>query len=350
MVEKTLFDFQAQPKSAWLTVNRGCNFRCKWCYGQATGFDPSDTMSLELAKELTIIAKETGIQTVNLIGGEPTIWPFLSDYISFCKSNQVETGLITNACRFGDDSFWNEYRNNPCDHIGISVKCGNRKGFVEATGVDSFDKTMLGIKRGMSFYDASFSTVYNEMVGKEGLLEIATACKELGARSMTVSLCSIILKDNSISSAYAVENSLLVHDLLSMYPILDSLFDGSVLFELFTPLCIFPEEFIEQLFNKGQISSVCHVHDRSGIVFDTNGSVLPCNTMIGNHIAHYGIDFKNGSQLLEFLNSDEIIDDYRILLRYPSIECSACRYNQRCKGGCILNWLELDPRVCKAII
>lgn len=342
------FDFQAKPASAWITVNRGCNFRCKWCYGQSTFFDPNDNMTLELAKHLVVIAKESGINYFTLIGGEPTIWEPLDDFISFCKSTCVKLGMITNGYRFCDNHFWEAYSKNPCDSVGVSVKSGNRSSFIEATGVDCYEETMVGIKRVMSLYNTGFSTVYNDLVGEEGLLEIAKNLRSQGAPSMTINLCSPVLGEEGISHTYSVSLQKTVESIMSMYPVLDNLYEGQVTFELFVPLCLFPESFISAIYEKGQLSSICHVHDRSGIVFDTNGDLLPCNAMIGNHIAKYGTDFLDGSSLLRHLNSDKLINDYRSLLRYPSEECSSCKWNRRCKGGCILNWAVFTPEICRA--
>ena len=343
------FDFQARPKSAWITVNRGCNFRCKWCYGQSSCFNPNDNISLELAERIVSIAKEAGVKLFTLIGGEPTIWNPLDEFISFCKASGVEVGMVTNGYRFSDDNYWDEYCKNPCNYIGVSVKSGNKSNFIEATGVDFYEKTMLGIKRAMSFHKAGFSTVYNDLVGEDGLLEIAENCRKIGASSMTLSLCSPILDETGVSDIYSVATQKIATSLIRVYPILDELFEGHLNLELFLPLCLFPEDFISMVYEKGQLSSICHIHNRTGIIFDTNGDILPCNTMIGNHIAQYGVDFDDGISLLRHLNSPKLIDDFRALLRYPSKECTSCKWNRRCKGGCILNWTVLDPAVCRAI-
>ena len=39
-------------KTCWLTVNRACNFRCKWCYERSTNYLSSDDMSLDKAKQI----------------------------------------------------------------------------------------------------------------------------------------------------------------------------------------------------------------------------------------------------------------------------------------------------------
>ena len=343
------FDFQAKPTCAWITVNRGCNFRCKWCYAQSSNFNQNDNMSLDMAKNLVLISKDIGVNSFVVIGGEPTIWRPLNEFVAFCKSNCVKVGLVTNGYKFSDDTYWHEYRLNPCDFVSVSVKSGNRASFISAVGLDLYDKSMIGIQRIMSLHKTGFSTVYNGLIGKEGLLEIAHKCKILGASSMSINLCSPVLGGTYVQNDYAINTRNISADIISVYPILDELYQGHLDIALFVPLCLFPKDFIDMLFDKGQLTSICHVHNRTGIVFDTNGNVLPCNSMLGNSIAQYGSDFFDSESLLKHLNSPELIENYRFLLRYPSDECSSCMFNRRCKGGCILNWTTFNPTICRAV-
>ena len=74
------------------------------------------------------------------------------------------------------------------------------------------------------------------------------------------------------------------------------------------PLCFFPEAFIERLKNMESISNLCHLHNRSGVVFDTNLNLLPCNAMFKFPFAIYGKDFDDGDTLLKFWNSPKITE------------------------------------------
>ncbi|MBR3256279.1 SPASM domain-containing protein [Candidatus Saccharibacteria bacterium] len=82
------------------------------------------------------------------------------------------------------------------------------------------------------------------------------------------------------------------------------------------------------------------------MVFDTDGFILPCNSMVGVKIGRIDKDFIDGPGLMTLLSQEEIRDGYREMLRYPSSECSDCGYNDYCRGGCIVNWMVLDPDIC----
>jgi molybdenum cofactor biosynthesis enzyme MoaA len=135
-------DFCCNPVTTWLTVNRQCNFRCPWCYGEGTHYEPKETMSIETAKELVKISIEAGSRNFTIIGGEPTLWPHLFELNQFCRELGATTGIITNSARFGNDEFWEQYKQCPCDNISVSVKSVDRVQFQNVTKAKLFDQTI----------------------------------------------------------------------------------------------------------------------------------------------------------------------------------------------------------------
>lgn len=345
-----LFDFSCNPKMAWLTVNRNCNFRCQWCYGENTHYDAKDTMSLKTAKELVRIGIEAGAKHFNIIGGEPTMWPNLLELNGFCKNLGVTTGLITNAARFGDDKYWERYQKNPCDKISISVKSVGREQFENVTKAKIYNKTMIGIERAINFYQTGITTVHNSLVGLKGLKQIATTCRELGAKSIIVNMCSPVITEDGVDQGFSIEQEQLVKDVLDMYPFLDKLYDSKIEIDIQMPLCLFPISFIDATLAKGQLATVCQVFSRSGINYDINGDVMICNQLFNGIIAKKGVDYHDGQSLLSHLNQDSLRKDYKKLLRYPSKACIDCRLKNDCRGGCLVNWMVLDPSICHTIL
>lgn len=346
------YDFTANPKSFWLTVNRKCNFRCKWCYAESSRYQSNDIMTLKKAKEIIDLACGMDVHQVTLTGGEPTYWKSLFNFNQYCKDKGVHVGMVTNACMFGNDGFWGKYLESPCESVGISVKGVNLAHFKNLVNAPKlFKQTLCGIERAMNFYhDIGVSTVYNNLVSIEDLKEIATISKELGAKSFIVSPCTATLSNGGPSGEYMVEPHKLASDIMEVYPFLNRLFEGNIEFEMSLPLCLWPKGFIEQLIDKNQIIGACHVQDRSGLIFDTKGDIMPCNGMMGIYVAKQGIDFKDAKSLIDHLNCQNLRDNYAELLRYPADCCKDCSYNDRCRGGCIINWTVLDPqKLCHAI-
>jgi len=326
------FDFKCRPEVAWITVNRQCNFRCLWCYGEDMHYSAKDTMSLETAKQLVKASIDIGIKYFNIIGGEPTLWSDLFEFNKFCMSLGVITCLVTNAARFGDDEYWDKYKCNPCDEISISVKSTDEDEFQHITKSSFFDRAIKGIQRGINFYKSGVTTVYNSRVGLDGLKRIAVDCRKLGANYFVVDLCTPVIDKGEISSGYSIEPEQLAKDIMEMQPFLDELYDGHVEIAIYIPLCLFPESFIEKMIEKRQLTTVCQVYGRSGLNFDIHGDVMLCNQLFDTIIAKKDVDYNDGPRLLTHLNSKGVRNDYKKLLRYPDKSCSECRWDLDCRG------------------
>lgn len=143
---------QIEPKSAWITVNRACNFRCQWCYAQGTDYDVEKSMTLELAEQLLNLIISLGIRSVTIIGGEPTLWNPLLDFNKLCNSKKVRTTLVTNAMRFGDDTFWEKYQLAQNSRVGISVKAFDDESLKRVASVNSFKLSKKGLERGITAF------------------------------------------------------------------------------------------------------------------------------------------------------------------------------------------------------
>jgi len=345
-----LFDYTCNPNMAWITVNRACNFRCKWCYGESSNYRSEDSMSLELACELVDIGMEAGATHFNIIGGEPTIWQHLFDLFTYCREKGATCGLITNASRFGDDEYWERYQQNPCDRISISVKSTDPEQFELVTNSTAYNKTIKGIERAVKFHKTGVTTAYNSLVGMSGLKDIAVKCKDLGASAIIVNMCSPILDEyGGVKKGYSIDYGQISKDTMEMVQYLEKIYGENTEIDIQTPLCLFPEDFIEEYLGANRIMTMCQVFARSGINFNNNGDVIVCNELMNGVIAKKGIDFLDGKSLLAHLNSRELKNQYRELLRYPAECCTDCRWKDNCRGGCLMNWFILDPAICHAV-
>jgi radical SAM protein with 4Fe4S-binding SPASM domain len=344
------FDFSCQPTVAWLVVNQACNMRCKWCYGEGTHYNPEDSMTLETAKELVDIAIEAGVSHFNIIGGEPTIWQHILDLFDYGRLKGATVGLITNAANFGDDDFWQKYAENPADQISISVKSVDPEEFAYVTSSKLFEKTMKGIERAIKLHHTGVTTVYNSLVGMDGLKNIAIECKKLGANSIIVNMCSPTIDEYGVANkGYSVDPEKLAKDTIEMVDYLNGLYDGEAEVDIQMPLCLFPPDFVEKNLKAKKIMTLCQVFSRAGINFNFKGDVTVCNELTVEAIARKGVDFTDGASLLRHLNSQPVRDFYSEVLRYPAECCEMCRWKVDCRGGCLMNWLIFESEICHAV-
>lgn len=328
------------PHAAWLTVNRKCNFRCKWCYAEDAGYSEKE-MTLELAKKLFELCYKIGIKKILLIGGEPTLWKHLLDFNEHCSKYKTETILVTNGARFGNDSFWKQYLKHPNSQIGLSLKAGNSIELEKLTGFSNFELFSKGMFRAINQLNANISLTYNSCYVNH-LVDMACFAKKQGAKSLKIDFCSTVFIDGKADSTYMLNPEDMVKNIVGNYDFINDLFNGCLVFEMMVPFCIWPKEFIEKLKAKGQILSVCHVHKKEGIIFDEEGNLLMCNALFDYPLGKYGIDFNEGS-FLSWVNREDISIIQNKLRCYPSIDCRDCKWYYDCGGGCPLRWAIYNP-------
>lgn len=330
------------PKSAWLTVNRRCNFRCRWCYAEGSGYDRKSDMSLEMARALTSMINQMGIKHLLIIGGEPTLWRQLITLNRFCREAQMETVLVTNGMRFGQDEFWERYLECPNDRIGLSLKAGNREQLRESAGVTNFKILRLGVSRATQELRAGVSITYNKLYS-ENLLEIVQFAMDCGSPSVKIDFCSTVFDGRQPFGEYMVDPSLLAQNMIRDYSELDRITGGRLVFEMMVPFCLFPEDFLLELKHKNQLLSVCHVHRREGLIFDPAGNLLICNALFDFPIGRFREDFMDGQSLKEWLDTPRVLSYYDRMGCYPSSDCRKCSWYSACGGGCPLRWAMYKP-------
>jgi hypothetical protein len=79
---------------ATIETNRTCNLGCQTCYT----LDRKSVKSLTLVKEeIDLALKKRNLQTVTILGGEPTLYPGLEDVIAHVKSRGLFCQLLSNG-------------------------------------------------------------------------------------------------------------------------------------------------------------------------------------------------------------------------------------------------------------
>lgn len=332
-----------EPKISWLTVNRICNLRCRWCYAESADYHP-DEMSFELAKKLTRIVKEIGVPAILLIGGEPTLWKHILGFNHFCREIGIRSVLVTNGLQFGNDNFWEKYQEIPNDNVGLSLKAWNPEHLKEVAQSTAFKQMKEGMERACARYHSQIGITYNSFYcgNLTNMVQFAMDC---GAKAVQINFCYTTFTSNKEPvSTYMVPPRELVANIMRDYPGLMRITDGKLAFEMMLPFCLFPREFIQELKEKDQIISVCQLKKGKGLVWDEYGNILMCNALFNCPIGHYGTDFTDVESLQKWLNSDTILSYYNKMGAYPSSLCRSCKMYQDCGGGCPLRWAIYSPK------
>lgn len=80
-----------------LELSHECNYGCKYCYSSAGKKENNELTFLEIC-EIVDQAKNLGVQTIVIIGGgEPLVYPYIKDLITYIFSKQIGIILFTNG-------------------------------------------------------------------------------------------------------------------------------------------------------------------------------------------------------------------------------------------------------------
>lgn len=324
------------PRTGWLTVNRECNMRCGWCYAKGTGYSKVNEMSLSLAKTLLLSMKESGVGKVILIGGEPTLWDYLFEFNIFARDLGVSTTLVTNGTRFAVDSFWIAYQDAPCNNTNLSIKAFDEESYRCVTGRTNFQQTKVGISRALSLQDpVNASVVYTGQDLLE-LVSLSRFAKECGAKSLSISPSTPSYVNGHPEPHGVTEPQKFVEAFVNSYNAIHEIFNGRISLSVKLPLCMWPRAFILKMMERNQIVTTCQLQHRTGLLFDTGGNLISCNSLPDYKLGRWGNEFADTSTLQKHLTSDRVVNFYDHMNSYASTKCTTCSMRQQCGGGCPL--------------
>ena len=297
-------------------------------------------MDLQYAKQIVNYLQANGIQTITLIGGEPTIYPNLIELISYIKSLGITVRLATNGKRFKSKVFAQQIVSSKIDGINISIKGTTEEEYLyntHQTGlcdmIEGYHNLKhLGLEPSISYVittkDTNKFDKFVEILSKEKLdnlviqFEKPSLSTECGSKTMDI-------RDMGNFSCY-------------IFSVLER---GGFNYTIETsfPLCLIKEDVLQDMIEKKRISTCCHVQKGNGIVFDVTGEIIPCNHFLGYPFENKPVNLKNEKAIEELLNSEIVQQFKNTVKRYPSIKCTKCNLWNICGGGCFTRWFYINP-------
>ena len=328
--------------TAWITLNRICNLRCKWCYASETGFSEKDTMTYELASNLINFCADCGVERIILIGGEPTLYKDIIPLIKQIKEQGMISIIITNGLVFENRDILDRYIEAGIDYISLSIKGNNRQEMLDTTGVDCYDR-LAKVLKNLTDSKVKYST--SQIIDKNSFSTLIDGIKflrENGAKNINYGFCYNFNYDNNdYYKTYLKNNNPyeVAYLFKKHYEEIDKALEGCKWTLSNTiPLCAWDENTVQEMNEKDQIKSICQLQRGGSMVFDPEGNVIPCNVMYPLKLGKYGEDFNDKESYLSFRNKPEIVKIYKRLRGAPDKECLSCSKAKNCGGGCVTNW------------
>lgn len=334
-----MHEIKMNYKSAWLTLNRVCNLQCPWCYASQTKHDSSSNMEKELSLDLIDFIDKLNIKYIILIGGEPTLYPHLLDVIKAIKNKNIKSTLVTNAIKLQDESFCKKIYNNGLNEAAISIK-GTEKIYSELSKNNEYAHCIEAISNLSKYQDKVTVSFVMTQDNMRDLPKLIRATKKAGATHFSLSFvyefnCSGT-PNTSFKSSYSPRN--MIKSFMQFYNEINDVTDGNFSLHNAFPLCLWDKDDYNKLKSNNQIRTVCQLLSRTGIIFDTEGTIIPCNTMHQIRLLKYGQDFTTPEELYSGLKNEEVQAIYRKLLGAPDHSCSACQNWKDCGGGCVTTY------------
>lgn len=326
-------------KSAWLTTNRSCNCRCEWCYAQNT-LGPNCFMDLETAKKAVDELKKYDVKKIVLIGGEPTIYKNFFDLVKYINDNGIGCTVATNGIAFENIDFAINTVKSGVSNINISLKATSEEDYEKYTGIRALNKVMKGYT---NLRNIGFNPIFSYVIvsdDKDEFEKLIMLLESNHVDQIGFQFVKPVLE-------FDKENSIM--DIRTMAKFVEYIYERMkktnirYAMEISFPLCLINKQVLEKLIQERRITTCCHVQKGSGIVFDTDFKVLPCNHFAEFPFSDTPMDFSKDKPIEELWNSDEVTEFRNKARCYPSDACQTCNLWNICGGGCFTRWLFINP-------
>jgi hypothetical protein len=133
-INRVQFPLREMPH-ATIETNRTCNVRCSRCYN----LEHESIKSIsEIRREIEQVAGLRNLQTITILGGEPTLHPNLAEVVSHIKKKGLLCQILTNGLIFlgeGGDQYLELLIKSGVDRITLHADLGQRhvRGDIEKT-------------------------------------------------------------------------------------------------------------------------------------------------------------------------------------------------------------------------
>lgn len=327
-------------KSAWLTTNRSCNLRCKWCYAQNT-LKPRVFMDFEKALKAVKVLRTYGTKKIVLIGGEPTIYDHFFELIECIRKNDINCTVATNGVAFKDLTFAKRTVESGVNNINISIKATTEEEYENSTGISCLKQVMKGYNnlKMIGFNPIVSYVIVND--NKEEFNQLIDLLKANNVNKIGLQFVKPVLElkqNNNIMDVRSMARFVeYIYEKMK-----ESNMEYSV--EVSFPLCLIKENILSNLISENKITTCCHIQKGNGIVFDTDFKVLPCNHFAEYPFSEIPIDFSKENSIENLWSSEEVKYFRQKARCYPSLKCRECKNWNICGGGCFTRWLFINPK------
>ncbi len=277
-----------------------CNANCPFCYAKKFQKKFRKEMNWQTFERVIGLSIKKGKNEVSFLGGEPTIWSYINQAVSFLKKRKIQVSFFTNGIT---------YSKVAPDCVLINIY-----NFFNSTIRESIKKTIRfyksqGVEIGLRYNLISGSSLKED----ESFLKFATPLADYISISPAISYSPSRNLGNRIFK--------LVQDFHKRRKL--------VKISRAIPICLFNSQQFHYLRKECLLHTECY--SQKNVVINPDGrTVFPC------------VNISAFSKDLFQDNLKKINADYKIFFKYlgaiyPFSQCQECEYalDNRCQAGCL---------------
>lgn len=324
----------------WLTINRACNLRCKWCYAAADGFKNTATMTVETLEKIQEVISAKNISRFIILGGEPTLHPNLSMIVKRLKPAKVV--LVSNAIKLADKNYLQLLKACGLNVVTISLKGFTEEQYKKDAGMaclSAVEKAITNLNNvGISY---SVSVTFSDSIMK-ALPSIVEWIKRNNVEAMSINYCRPVVLRNKVTIKGIPHPREMAIQTMKIYDLIKGS-EVRCVYNFMLPLCLLPFEFISELVKNKLLTTICQLQKGNGLIFMPDGSLIPCNHLFDYSLGKIGEDFNTTTEFESFRREKKIWDFYQKTGNLPDRRCQDCSLKTRCGGGCFIQYLHYKP-------
>jgi cyclic pyranopterin phosphate synthase len=166
-----------------ISVTDRCNFRCEYCM-PAEGMvwlDRSDVLSFEeIERVARVLVERSGVRSIRLTGGEPTMRARLPLLVAKLAALGVELSMTTNGATLAQQA--DDLRQAGLDRVNISLDTLRPDRFLELTRRDSLVAVLDGVEAAVrvGFEPVKINAVLMRGINDDEVVDFLALGRDLG--------------------------------------------------------------------------------------------------------------------------------------------------------------------------
>lgn len=323
-----------------ITLTRNCNLRCSFCYAKKTDYITNEFIEFDYVKKMVDFCDEAKSKYVILTGGEPTLYPQITEVIRYVKSrkNKLIATIATNGTLLDDFDYCKELVDCGLDYVDVSLKGWDSVSFSNVTGCNCFSQQLQAIRNlsalGMDFTCSMVITPENVNSYCDAIEKAA----DYGANKFSFTFV-IDNEPGEIRDVQYLEKNnpfALVNTFLSHVDRLEAITKGEWWIEYSFPMCVYTDAQLKVL--EGRLAVPCQIYYRNGVTFDAKMNLIPCSMNIETTMGQFGTDFVTYKEFNRLSRKGVYKSSIDELNKLPSEQCKSCKHLKKCRGGCTFFW------------